>query len=180
MSAEIKVTRRKRGALQKVLKNYEHSYSIKVGFPEGMANVSYPDDPAREKKLKSLGLPPSRAPGEAPPTVKQVATENEFGVSEKRIPPRPFMKKSTPGLIKILNTFFKRRIRLLNRGLSSLEESVKEVAPLLSDVVKKTITDLNTPPNAPLTVLLKGSDNPLIDKGLMRQTVTYDVLKDEK
>ena len=180
MSAEIKVTRVKKQNIDKILKNYEHSYSIKVGFPEGMANVSYPDDPEREKKLKALGLPPSRAPGEAPPTVKQVAAENEFGVSEKRIPPRPFMKKSTPGLIKILSTFFRRRMTLLNRGLSSLDESVKEVAPLLADVVKKTITDLNTPANAPLTVFLKGSNNPLVDKGLMRQTVTYDVIKDEK
>lgn len=184
MSAEIKVTRVKKQDMNKILKNYEHSYSIKVGFPEGMANVSYPDNPEREKKLKALGLPPSRAPGEAPPTVKQVAADNEFGVSEtigkKHIPARPFMKKSTPGIIKILSTFFRRRISLLNRGISSLDESVKEVAPLLADVVKKTITDLNTPANALLTVYLKGSDNPLIDSGLMRQTVTSDVIKDEK
>jgi hypothetical protein len=180
MSAEVKVIHKRAQDLKKILRNYSHSYSIKVGFPEGMADVSYPDNPKREAKLKKLGLPPSRKPGEPPPTVKQVAVENEFGVSDKKVPPRPFMKESTPGLVKLLNTFFKRRVRLINKGVSSLDESVKEIAPLLADVIKKTITDLNTPDNADLTVFLKGSDNPLIDTGLMRQTVTSDVIKDEK
>ena len=41
--------------------------------------------------------------------------------------------------------------------------------------VQQYMTDLKTPPNAPSTIAKKGSSNPLIDSGAMRQSVTYVV-----
>lgn len=178
MSASIKVISKKRVDLPKILSNYKHNYDIKVGFPEGMADVSYPENPEREKLLAKFGLPPSRAPGEPLPTVKEVAVKNEFGVSEERIPARPFMKRSTPPAIKLIRAYWKKNFEVLNRRVGSIDKAVQELAPLLVDVYKKTITDLHEPPNAPLTIALKGSDNPLIDSGLMRATVTSDIKKD--
>lgn len=180
MTASVKVIRKKRPDLEKIMAQYKHSYTIKVGFPEGMADVTYPENPERDKKLASFGLPPSRAPGEPAPTVKEVAAQNEFGVAEKHIPARPFMKRSTPRLIKLLHTYWKRNFEVLQRRVGSLDKAVAELGPLTADVIKKTITDLHDPPNAPLTIALKGSDNPLIDQGLMRATVTHDIKKDEK
>jgi hypothetical protein len=45
--------------------------------------------------------------------------------------------------------------------------------------VQKNIEEIKSPPNAASTVAQKGSSNPLIDTGTMRQSVTY-VLTTEK
>ena len=42
------------------------------------------------------------------------------------------------------------------------------------DIVE-SITKLNTPPNSPKTIALKGSSNPLIDTGFLRANVTFKV-----
>ena len=42
------------------------------------------------------------------------------------------------------------------------------------DIVK-SITKLNTPPNAQRTIEQKGSSNPLIDTGFLRANVTFKV-----
>jgi len=41
--------------------------------------------------------------------------------------------------------------------------------------VQKYMNDLKTPPNAPSTIAKKGSSNPLIDTGALKQSVTYKV-----
>ena len=41
--------------------------------------------------------------------------------------------------------------------------------------VREKITSIDTPPNAESTIRMKGSSNPLIDTGQMRQTVRYEV-----
>ena len=41
--------------------------------------------------------------------------------------------------------------------------------------VQKYVTELDTPPNAPSTIRQKGSSNPLINTGALRQSITYEV-----
>lgn len=41
--------------------------------------------------------------------------------------------------------------------------------------IKRKLTTLRTPPNAPSTIRRKGSDNPLIDKGHLRNSIRYVV-----
>ena len=41
--------------------------------------------------------------------------------------------------------------------------------------VREKITSIDSPPNAPITVDMKGSSNPLIDTGQMRQSVRHEV-----
>lgn len=43
--------------------------------------------------------------------------------------------------------------------------------------IRQYITDLDTPPNKPSTISRKGSSNPLIDTGNMRQSVTSTVVR---
>ena len=49
-------------------------------------------------------------------------------------------------------------------------------AKMVADVQEK-LTDINSPPNAPATIAKKGSSNPLIDTGGLRQRITYKVVK---
>lgn len=44
---------------------------------------------------------------------------------------------------------------------------------------QKYMTELKSPPNSPYTIAKKGSDNPLIDTGLLRQSITFKVETDE-
>jgi|LSQX01.3.fsa_nt_gb hypothetical protein len=39
------------------------------------------------------------------------------------------------------------------------------------------LTDISTPPNHPFTIARKGSSNPLIDTGRLRQAITHKVVK---
>ena len=50
-----------------------------------------------------------------------------------------------------------------------------EVGAWAADILQQRIVDLKEPPNSPATIALKGSDNPLVDTGHMRQAVTWEV-----
>jgi hypothetical protein len=47
-------------------------------------------------------------------------------------------------------------------------------------IMKNTIRDLKEPPNAPSTVAKKKSANPLVDTGLLMQSVTWELRKHKK
>ena len=101
--------------------------------------------------------------------VAAVAAWNEFGTVA--IPERPFFRNA------------------LRRSLDPVRELVAErvdprkmeVDPLLADEVgayvagqvQSEIVRLREPSNASSTIARKGSSNPLIDKGKMRQSVTW-------
>lgn len=45
-------------------------------------------------------------------------------------------------------------------------------------LIQEYLTDLRSPANSPATVKLKGSSNPLIDKGQLRSSITFKVVKE--
>lgn len=62
------------------------------------------------------------------------------------------------------------------KGLNQ-NQILEQVGVVAVGYVQQYITDLKTPPNAESTIKKKGSNNPLIDTGAMRQSVTYSVAK---
>ena len=60
-------------------------------------------------------------------------------------------------------------------GSISVEQYLDTVGLLLSSKIKDYAIQLKTPPNAALTVLWKGSSNPLIDSGQMVRAITWKV-----
>lgn len=101
------------------------------------------------------------------------AAYNEFGTS--RIPSRSFMR----------STFDEQRNKwgdIADRALSSILElrnTPERALSLLGEVaqsdIQRKITTLREPPNAMSTIAFKGSSNPLINTGAMRQAVRYVV-----
>ncbi|WP_300926980.1 hypothetical protein, partial [Helicobacter rodentium] len=70
----------------------------------------------------------------------------------------------------------KKWVEAYKQGLKKRENNVSErVGVLASSDIKATITKLQTPPNAPSTIKQKGSNNPLIDTGLLRAAIDYKV-----
>ena len=57
----------------------------------------------------------------------------------------------------------------------SMDQILEAVGAVAVGKVKVYMTDLKTPPNAASTIRKKGSSNPLIDSGAMRQSVTHKV-----
>ncbi len=100
--------------------------------------------------------------------VTNVAADNEFGVANA--PERPFFRNANKSVEPKL-------IRLIKKRLENNEPITRNTVGLMGDVhkgeVQKSITDLKSPPNAPSTIAAKGSSNPLIDTGFMRDSVAW-------
>lgn len=101
--------------------------------------------------------------------VAEVARDNEYGTL--KIPPRPFFRNATDE-----NT--KKWVDFLGRDLVETNDagiSYNRLGEIARGDIVESITKLNTPPNSPKTIALKGSSNPLIDTGFLRANVTFKV-----
>jgi len=60
----------------------------------------------------------------------------------------------------------------------SPDRSLRRLGSVAVGDVQRTIRDIKQPPNAPSTIRKKGSDNPLIDTGRLRQSIEYAIGED--
>ncbi|QDP56528.1 MAG: hypothetical protein Tp118SUR00d2C21406351_34 [Prokaryotic dsDNA virus sp.] len=87
------------------------------------------------------------------------------------IPARPWLN---PGVASGDEEYLKIIERVIASG-EPLDKALEQIGVVAVGMVQKYMTDLKTPPNAPSTIKAKGSSNPLIDSGALRQSVTYKV-----
>ena len=103
-----------------------------------------------------------------------VAAYNEYGSSDT--PARPFMKQSFENHEDELQKACDRVNQTLNKG-GTAEAGLKELGVFVKGLVQDEIVDGGFEPNAPSTIKQKGSAQPLIDTGTMRQSVNYVIKK---
>lgn len=153
MSVVIKQTNK--GWLEKLLKTYGQEAELAIGWPRSTEAVGlrYPDGTS----------------------VVLVAAVNNFGSASRGIPARPFMSESAQPAVLATQPVAETMIRIVNRGKATIEDALKEMGPYAQGAFQTTITDHAWAANAPRTVLEKGSDKPLIDTGLMRNSLTWVV-----
>jgi len=137
--------------LRDIRKNL-HDVSVEVGILRG--------------KYKAEGDEPARY-------VAQVAVQNEYG--HGRIPSRPFMRNSMRKNKKNMRKQLRRVAKSELKGKSPRIQ-IMRLGMMAQNWIRREITDLRTPPNAPLTIARKRSSNPLIDTGRMRQEIQFRVL----
>lgn len=109
-----------------------------------------------------------------------IAAVQEFGSADGHVPERSFLRSTIDeqrekyvGLIvKILEASYKAPI---GSGRAVLRGGLGRLGALAVGDVQKKITALNAPPNAPSTIAKKGSANPLIDTGRLRQSIDFEV-----
>jgi hypothetical protein len=119
-------------------------------------------------------------------TIAQIASWQEFGVKTKattvdgspwRIPPRPFMRpvidSQGPKAEKMLAAEIEKIFQ--GKKKANILTALGRVGAFLAGAIQRKITTLKRPPNAPSTIKKKGSSNPLIDTGAMRQAVGFKV-----
>lgn len=118
-------------------------------------------------------------------TLAAIATVNEFGSSDGHVPERSFLRSTVD---KHEVKYFKRvrdivgeaPIKRLSGNPGSIRGWLKrEFGRLGLEAVKdvrETITQMDSPPNAPSTIRAKkGADNPLIDTGRLRQSIDHEL-----
>ena len=164
MKATIKVT----GAQQLRARLRRMSAQIKASGKKGVRVGIF--DTARYQDTESERR--SWGKGER---VSLVAARNEYGVPSERIPPRPFFR------LAIKNRFPKATLRVLKGRVRPDKMYVDSTtATLLGTVLQaelqQSIIKLKDPPNAPMTIKIKGSSNPLVDTGKLVRSVSFKLL----
>lgn len=134
-------------ALRDLATKIANPATLKVGFLEG---ASYPDGTS----------------------VPLVAAIQEYGAPKVGIPPRPFFRNmiaaksgewpaAIAGLLKANNMDAVKTLNLTGEAIAGQ--------------LKQSVIDTNEPPLAPATVARKGFDKPLIDTGVMINSIGYEV-----
>lgn len=106
----------------------------------------------------------------------EIATKgayNEFGTAT--IPARPFLRSSFDDHQSEYETDLQKGAAKIMDGHARPAVVLMQLALKAVGHVKRRITSLRTPPNAPSTIAAKGSSNPLIDTGELRNAVTYQL-----
>ena len=102
-----------------------------------------------------------------------IGVVNEFGSKVKHIPSRPAFRRAFDKNRKRINDLKQVILGKIFTGDLTARQGLGLVGEYLTNATKKEITDLKSPPNAPVTIKRKGSSNPLIDTGQMRASVTH-------
>jgi len=108
-------------------------------------------------------------------TLAEIGAWNEFGT--RHIPERPFVRAAVDSNRDRYTRIFANEARKIMAGERSVSVSLGLIGQLVTSDIQKKITEISTPPNAPGTVARKGSSNPLIDTGRMRQSVRYVIVE---
>ena len=111
----------------------------------------------------------------------KIAVANEFGVSTAsgsrsgfstvNIPERSFLRSTTDEQQRNLGIMKAQAIRKITSGKTTVRRELKTIGLHLEGEIQKKIKNLRTPPNSAVTILRKGSSNPLMDTGQLRASI---------
>jgi len=148
------------------------------------------------KRIKHVILPlkgltgPSRVKvglpkGEADAEVIKIGIWNHYGTKGGAsgggwggpIPERPFLTNALRDNQRVYIEAMTKAAKQILLGSTTMKSVVTKLGILAQGDIQKEITSLSSPPNSPVTIALKGSNNPLIDSGRLRASITYKVDK---
>lgn len=124
--------------------------------------------------MVAVGFQQGDATEESGVDICDVAAFNELGT--EHIPSRPFMRQSIDGNADKITEFMQSKVDEIIGGKTA-DQVLKEIGIFQKGLVQETIKEGDFAPNAPATIRKKGSATPLIDTGLMRQSVNYQIKK---
>lgn len=132
---------------------------------------------ANAPDLVSVGFPESKKYPDGTDLLV-VAASNEFGTTDGRIPERSFLRAGILEKKNVIKDFWKKgKAAKLLMGELPPEKALSLLGLQGQTIVQNKIRAIQDPPNAESTIARKESSNPLIDTGLMIQSVTYVVEK---
>lgn len=130
-----------------------------------------------EDRIVKVGLPSGSSPYPDGTSVIMVGAVHEFGAPDQGIPERSWMRSALRGNRRDLVAMTQKLAKRVQDGDLSMTEALELLGTKAASMMQGQIVDVSSPPNAPQTIARKGSSNPLIDTGHLRQAVTYQVVK---
>ena len=106
--------------------------------------------------------------------VAAVAAWNEFGTrrgGKVQVPERPFFRSALKSIVPKVREIIEDEID--PKSMTPNDDLADKIGAYAAAQVQNSIVRFRDPPNAPATIARKGSSNPLIDIGKMRQSVTW-------
>ncbi|WP_140926037.1 hypothetical protein [Apilactobacillus micheneri] len=94
-----------------------------------------------------------------------------------KIPPRPFMRYTLDHKKDEWNILLTNLIHEMLIGRLTANKAYTKLGNKIVDDLKQTINDFAHPQNSKLTQERKGFDNPLIDSGILRDSITFYLIK---
>lgn len=147
MDIKIAGTTETMNAINDRIKQMIGNHSVSIGFD---ADKKYPD-----------GTP-----------VAKVAFWNEFGVPSRNQPPRPFFRnmiaEKSPEWPDMIADLAKKN------NLDG-KKTMGQIGEIIAGQVKESINNFSSPALSPKTIKQKGFDKPLIDTGIMVDSVVSKV-----
>ncbi len=125
----------------------ETASKVRIGFLEGR---TYPDGTS----------------------VAMVAAIQDFGAPAAGIPPRPFFRNM---IAKKKGEWPTAIGKLLKANNYDARKTLEQTGAAIGGQLRQSIIDTNSPPLKPATIRRKGFDKPLVDTGLMLNTVDHEV-----
>lgn len=114
--------------------------------------------------------------------VAQVAKWNEEGhrngglFEGTRTPPRPFLRTTfIYGMELFLDDHANEYAKAVAEGRMTWQQVADKIGHNAKDILQDVIDVKSAPPNSPMTILMKGFNNPLIESGYMRDTISWQI-----
>ena len=129
-----------------------------------VALVGIPSDAKRHEDNPNIGL-------------AEIAFIMEKGSTVNNIPPRPFMQQTRIKNEKKVAGLSKKYLSAITTGKMSAMDAIKKLGASYEGAMKKSFLTGSFVGNAESTKKRKKSSKPLIDTGLLRQSIKYKVAK---
>lgn len=129
----------------------------------------------------SVGFPKETTGGQTYPNgekISRIAAIQEFGNPDNKmygnpapIPPRPALRNGIARFAKEEKEFIEKAVTDAMLGRITYSQAYLRISVKAADVVRQEFTRGDWVENSPVTIERKGSSQPLIDSGMMRQAV---------
>jgi hypothetical protein len=126
-----------------------------------------------EGQAVRVGIPDDASSKEEGTPLAMIGTVHEFGLPEKGIPERPFLRASVNANADRYRALNKASLLAIVNGTMTVEQALNRLGVAATGDVKATIGKGRFALLDPETIRRKGSSKPLIDTGQMRQSITY-------
>lgn len=160
------------------LQKYSGTYTVEAGFPASVASTLHANTRSAFYRDEDRS--------DSPQSLGKIAYKLNYGGIAYQlrhgrwrlidIPARPFMEISAQSVGQ-LKPFIKNALSAVNKS-EGMDEALNLVGEAYTQLIQKTMTELNDPGNSETTIFIKKSSNPLIDTGQLRNSVSYEVKKE--
>ena len=111
-------------------------------------------------------------------TVFQIGMIHEFGVPEKNIPRRSFIRVPIENNIKKITKLIENNHKLVSENAMSAEVALSRIGIKAQNTIKESFRNIDWKPLKRATIKRKGSSRPLIDTGQLIGSISYIVEKE--